>query len=49
MDCYRISCLGAFMEKGVKGDEEGVGDAVGDDVQWVFSGKKGYCEGVLIA
>ena len=32
------------MEKGVTREEEGFGDVVGDDVQWVFSGKKGYCE-----
>ena len=37
------------MEKGIKGDQERFGDAVGDDVQWVFSGKKRYCEGMLIA
>ena len=34
------------MEKGVTGEEEVRGDVVGDDVQWVFSGKARYCEGV---
>ena len=34
------------MEKGFTGEEEGFEDTVGDDVQWLFSGKKGYCEGI---
>ena len=32
------------MEKGVTEEEEGFGDVVGADVQWVFSGKEGDCE-----
>ena len=34
------------MEKGVTGEEEGLGDVVGDDFQLVFCGKEGYCEGI---
>ena len=34
------------MEKDVSGEEQCFGDVVGDDVQWVFSGKEGYCEGI---
>ena len=34
------------MEKGVMGEKNGFGDVVGDDVQWVFSGKERYCDGI---
>ena len=34
------------MKKGVMGEEEGFESVVGNDVQWVFSVKEGYCEGI---
>ena len=34
------------MKKGVTGEEEGFESVVGNDVQRVFSGKEGYCEGI---
>ena len=34
------------MEKGVTGEQEGFKDVLGNDVQWVFSDKEGYCQGI---
>ena len=34
------------MENGVTGEQEDFKDVLGNDVQWVFSSKEGYCQGI---